>query len=129
MEWKINYLEDIDVLSVVITGTITSAEIKKVSIELLEESKKRNVTRVFCDCRTVSLNISLPEVYYLPKTMKDLGVGHRHKVAIVYSVASSVESFFTFFDDCSYNTGLNQKVFADYAAAYQWLLESAKRID
>jgi hypothetical protein len=37
-----------------------------------------------------------------------------------------VKPLFTFFDDRSYNVGLNQKVFSDYDSACAWLAAQQK---
>jgi hypothetical protein len=127
MEWEIKHLQDIGIISAVVSGAMTSEGIKKHTGELLEASRKSGVNRVLCDCRTASPNITLSEIYYLPQILKDLGVSHHHKVAIVYSASPATDPYFIFLDDCCYNTGLGQRVFTDYETAYRWLLESAKQ--
>lgn len=121
MNWTIDYLDSSGIICAMVSGDLTADGIKAMQSELLEESKRRNVKRLLCDCRGVSPRINFSEVYELPAKLRELGVTSEHKFALVYTAGSSAESLLTFLDDRSYNVGLFQKAFSDYERACLWL--------
>src|SRR5580692_7050408 len=121
MNWIISYLPSGNVIRAAVSGELTAKGIAVMEAALLEESKRNSVNLFLCDCRGVDPNINISELYELPSKLRELGLGSEHKVALVYSPEPHVKPLFTFFDDRSYNVGLNQKVFPDYDGACAWL--------
>ncbi len=121
MSWTIDFDDVIEVIHANVSGDLTADGIKALQLELLEESRRRDLYRCLCDFRGVGLGINLSEVYDLPKELHALGVRSYHMVAMVYSPGTVVEPIFTFFDDRCYNVGLSQKVFSDHDLACLWL--------
>src|SRR5580698_6645493 len=126
MNWIITYLPSGKIVRAAVNGELTAQGIAAMEAELLEESKRCDLNLFLCDCRGVDPNINISELYELPSRLRELGLNSDHKVALVYSPEPHVKPLFTFFDDRSYNVGLNQKVFSDYDSACSWLAGQQK---
>lgn len=124
MKWQIEYRQDVEIISTVVSGAVTLEGVKKVSTELLELAKQKAVSQFLTSFRDISNNISIFEIYNLPKTLRDLGINTSDKIAIVYPMNSPFKSLFSFFDTRCFNSSLNVKVFPDYEIAYNWLIGS-----
>jgi hypothetical protein len=121
MNWVITYDDSIEVIRAVISGGLSVAGIKTMMIELLEESRNRDLYRLLCDCRDVTTGISLADAYTLPAELRTLGVRSYHMFAFVYSAGPVMTPLFTFLDDRAHNVGLSHKTFTDYDLACLWL--------
>ena len=126
MKWQIEYRQDVEIISTEISGTVTLEGIKKVSAELVEFAKQKVANRFitkFCD---ISQDISIVEIYNLPKIMRDLGIKNSDRIAIVYPTDSPLKSLFAFFDTRCFNSSLDMKVFSNFDKGYDWLLGCAE---
>jgi hypothetical protein len=127
MGWKIEFIQDAGIISTTVSGVVTIDEIKKIADEVFKEAARRDVTRLISDYRNVSLNVSTADIHDLPETLKKLGRTSKIKSAIIYSVNSSNKSDYYFFDTRCFNSMLNSKIFTDYDAAYQWLMDDTTK--
>jgi hypothetical protein len=121
MSWTIAYDGEMEVIRATVTGELTAKGFKAMTAELLEESKRRDIYRILCDCRAASLAIKLSDIYSLPGELRELGLMSYLMVALVHSAAPEASSLFRFLDDRCHNTGLSQKAFIDYDLACLWL--------
>jgi hypothetical protein len=119
--WVIAFDESIEIIRATVSGGLTADRFKAVMVELIKESKRRDVYRLLFDCRGVSLAFNLSQVYALPEELRKLGMMSYHMVAIVYTNGPDSTPLFTFFDDRCHNVGLSQKAFTDYDVACLWL--------
>jgi hypothetical protein len=111
------------IISTTVSGVVTIDEIKKIADEVFKEAKRRDVTKLTNDYRNASLNVSSADIHDLPKHLLNSVEPTNLKSAFVYSVNTSNKPDYDFFDTLCFNSMLIFKVFTDYDAAYQWLVD------
>ena len=121
MTWVIDFVESIGIVRATVSGKMTADGIKTMTVEVLEESKRRDIYRCLCDCREVSLGINIAEVYALPKELRAQGVMSYHMFALLYTDGPVTTPLFSFFGERCHAVGLSQKTFSDYDQASLWL--------
>ena len=121
MDWSVYYLEQDGLVFAKTSGLINWDKNKRLSEEALSIGRKYGTNRFLIDHRDGMLNLSILEIDDIPKMFREIGVGPKDKIAILYKPDSSHSSEFVFFQNVSLLSLLQVKVFADKEQALAWL--------
>ena len=121
MRWKINYLKEDNIVVVKTSGIITWEDNKQMSREALAASLKHGTNRVLVDHRAIQPNLSVLQIDNLPGMFREIGIGPKCRVAVLFDPTSPRSSNFTFFQHISIIASLQCRVFSERTEAMAWL--------
>jgi hypothetical protein len=121
MAWKIEYWKKEHIISAKISGPINLDTLKRFASEIIVALSIHNVTKVLTDYRDVTLDVSILDIYELPKILKKLGYSPRIQIAVVYSEASEQKESFLFYENALRYDGFFHRVFTDLLESLAWL--------
>ena len=118
--YKLHYDSDIDCVILRVEGTVTLDRIRKLAPEAARLCEQTNCTRLLNDMSTATLDISILDVYQSPAVMRESGITHKIKRALVLPRTFDKSDFI---ETVTRNRGHDFKIFIDIHKARQWLLE------
>ena len=124
MNWEIEYMQQEGVVFIKTEGTLSDVrQNQRMISDALAEAEKHSATRCLIDDRELTLEIGVPELYYLPEAYDNLGVPRKYKVAIVIELATKDKIDFEFYETRAANLGYNHRLFKDINTALDWLTD------
>lgn len=125
MPWTIEPTEDGRILKVTYDGAFGSDELGVITDRILAEMVGRKIGRVLLDCADAHFDVPVLNVYKLPDRYDSRGIERSEvRAAVVKPRDGYRAELFEFYEDVCRNRGYFVKLFADAAAAMEWL-ESA----
>jgi hypothetical protein len=121
MAWKIEYWQKEHILSAKTSGPINLDTLKQFASEIIAALSKNNASKVLTDYRDANLEVSILDIYELPKILKRLGYSPGIQIAVVYSEASKKKESFLFYETVLRNAGFVHRVFTDLLESLAWL--------
>jgi CheY-like chemotaxis protein len=124
--WPAEYLADQHLVVTTLAGTVSDADARNQSEEVIRLLKAHQASLVLVDCREAVSEISYAVLYWLPRFYEQLGVPRSTRIAVVLpAVPYRVESF-QFYALACRNAGYDVRLFASRQAAEDWLLQKGR---
>lgn len=123
MNWDISISKAENLVVVKTRGAFSFEQIKAMTIETFRKALDNDIGNILGDHRDLDSQVSIVEIYNLPRELLRNIVNRHTKVAVVYSKASSKKEDFDFFETTALNVGVNVKLFVDLDEARLWLKE------
>ena len=120
MSWSVHYVSELKIISVTTSGVFTPEVNVEILKEILTKSAEFECNYVLIDHRKSEISFSFLEIHGLPALYDRFEVERKYKVAVVFKEVTRDDKFF---QDVCRNRGFNYKVFDDYDAGLNWLLE------
>ena len=122
MAWRIEFDESRKIICLTFAGRISDEDLRDSSIAAISMIGERSTRNIMSDFTGVTqLDMSVLEVFDLPKSYKDLGLSGPFREAIVSPRQSSVRERVDFFETVCVNRGYDVRTFEDSASALDWL--------
>jgi hypothetical protein len=123
MPHTITYNSKESVIEINIQGDLFLNEIKEIVTEVIQIAKEQNCLLVLNDMRESTMQLSIVEIYELPKIILDISVSlgldvRKFKRAFV---AEKDLKDYDFFETVTFNRGQHAKLFDDVDEAKKWL--------
>lgn len=125
MSYKINYNKEQDYITVTVEGEFTLSTFKELAADVAVYIERHGCKHILNDLRLARLTENTLDIYNMPKSAKQAGVGSYLKRAMV---VSELSSNFRFLETVFINQGHNVKMFTVMDDALQWLLNKEKSI-
>ena len=123
MSYKINYNKDHGYIAVTIEGELTLSTFKELTAEVIGFVERYKCNHILNDLRHARLTGKTFEIYNMPKSARQAGVGSYLKRAFV---VSELSLDIHFLETVFLNQGHIVKMFTDINAALNWLLNKEK---
>lgn len=122
MAWRIEFEENRSVICLTFAGRVSDKDMRDASIaaiSMIEERSTRNIMSDFTD--VAQLDMSVIDVFELPKSYKALGLSGPFREAIVSPKQSPVRESVDFYETVCVNRGYDVRTFELRAPALDWL--------
>lgn len=119
MSYKINYNKEEEYIAVTVEGKFALSNLKELAADLAGFIEQYGCSRILNDMRQARLTKDTVDIYNMPKSASQAGIGPRFKRALV---VSEISSDFHFLETVFINQGHIVKMFTDIDAALRWLL-------
>jgi hypothetical protein len=121
MKWAVSHLEKDGIVHVNATGNITWNENKKLSEELLAAGRKNKVNLFIVDYQDLSFDLSVLEIDELPNMLRDIGIGPKDRMAILFKPSAAHRSLFSFLRNVLCLKSIPARIFFEPTEAITWL--------
>lgn len=121
MPWEIKILEKEGLVSSVCSGIMDYNNMIQMFSESIDAGNKYKINRYLADSRKTKHDLSVAEIYMLPKTLKEKGFTSGDKIALLTSKKSVEQGQLHFIETVSDIKDLNLKLFTDKKKAYEWI--------
>jgi ribosomal protein L7/L12 len=123
MSHTITYNAEERIIEIKVQGDFSLSEAKEMCTEAVQVVKAQNCFLVLTDMREAIVNLSILEIYELPKTLRDMFASsglsvYKVKQALVITKDSKEHSFF---ETVTLNRSQSIRYFFDTDEARQWL--------
>ncbi|MEI6765993.1 MAG: hypothetical protein WCM76_10150 [Bacteroidota bacterium] len=122
MAVKICYHEDIKVVETVYVGPFPKDELFNSVTQTLEFALEKNTLLLLGDCKGLSDNGSLVDIYSLAEYYLTIFESHKFKEAIILPENKEAAKNLKFYETTCINRGFDVKVFSDRESAVSWLI-------
>jgi hypothetical protein len=119
--WKIDYIKNKRFIYVNSHGRLNNDDITQLTTEAIKSAQKHNVNNFLLDHRELIPDLSIIDIFCIPKIGQSLGFYNRGKLAVVYSESEDFKDKFNFFDTVLFNRGYNIRLFTKIKEAEKWL--------
>jgi len=119
MSYRINYNKEEEYIAVTVEGKFALSTLEELAADVARFIKQYNCYRLLNDMRRARLTEDTLDIYNMPKSATQAGIGPRFKRALV---VSELSSNFHFLETVFINQGHIVKMFTDIDAALRWLL-------
>ena len=119
MSYKIGYNKEHEYIMIVVEDEFTLSTFKELAADVVKFTDRYNCKRILNDMRRANLTETTLDIYNMPKSASQAGIGNRLKRALVVSERSP--SFY-FLETVFINQGHIVKLFTDIDEALHWLL-------
>lgn len=121
MEYQIEYYPEDAIIQLTVIGEFARQDFTEFTKAAITAFEKYQSHRILLDVRQAVSKLTTVDIFNSPKAAQELGISARSKIAVVYQIQS--EDYY-FFENTSFNRGLNLKLFTDIQAARKWLIET-----
>ena len=122
MDWKINYLEEDDIVLIKILNPInTLGKMQQNAVEAASLANYNQSQKYLIDQRGVNFELSLMEVEHLPDILKEAGINPQSKIALLMDPDSPNKHLFEFTKNILSLASIKFKLFTDEDEAVTWL--------
>ena len=119
MSYRINYNKEDEYIAVIVEGKFALSNLEELAADVARFIKRYNCNRLLNDMRHARLTEDTLDIYKMPRSAIQAGIGPRFKRALV---VSELSSDFHFLETVFINQGHIVKMFTDIDAALRWLL-------
>ena len=123
MNWNISISKSEDLAVVKTSGILNFEQIKQMTKEAFNAATDNGIRKVLGDHRDLDLQVSVLDIYNLPRELLKEGVNPPAKIAVVYSETSIKKIDFEFFEITAVNAGMQVQSFTNLEEARVWLKE------
>ena len=122
MPYTINHEPALGILEVKFYGAITAPILRESNAECIAMQKRTGATGFLVDADGWELTAPMVDVYELPaKFYQQENLDRRTRIAILQPKTERSGQAANFFLDVCHNRGWHARIFADRAAAMEWL--------
>ena len=121
MTWDVKYIPDENIVQIETTGTFTLADSVAQIKEAVQLLKENEALLVLCDFSYAVSEISIADLYSLPKLYLEHGAPRTIKVGMVLPGTGHRHKDYNFWETRCRNEGFNVKIFDDTQTAKEWL--------
>ena len=118
MPWEFEYLQESQVLSVRVTGTVDIASWENQLRTSVEEAAKHSCLRYLVDYRKSNMALTVADLYDRPKYYSKVGVPHHARIALLITHPGREKDFV---ESVTSNRGFLVRVFDAPEPALTWL--------
>lgn len=118
MDYELEYDEERHLILGHVHGVFDTAVVRRMAVDLAEMVREHECFRLLNDLRDATITGSTPDIYEMPRTVRDVGVPVRCRRALI--VREPVDDF-RFLETTSVNVGQQVRVFTDPDEALEWL--------
>ena len=125
MPHTIIYNSEERVIEIKVQGDLSLNEVKEIMTEAAQAAKAQNFFLVLNDMREAKPNLSMLEIYQLPKILTDIFASfelNAYKLKRALVAANDLKDY-SFFETVSLNRSQHVKYFLDMDEASKWLFE------
>lgn len=119
MFYEIDYINEQDYIMVTVTGDLTLPTLKELAVDVAGFIEQYGCNRILNDMRQANLTGDAFNIYNMPKTASQAGIGPHCRRALL---VSELSSDFHFLETVFINQGHIVKIFTDLDEALRWLL-------
>ncbi len=123
--WYIEYQPAGEMVVLTAYGRIFREDARRQAEQVAQLMRRHKTQRVLADFRGACVEISLPDIYWLPAHYATLTAFRRFRIAVVATATGHRMDSFTFYEVRCANAGFNVKLFVDPADAGQWLQQTS----
>jgi signal transduction histidine kinase len=127
MNWDIYVSKSEDLVTVKTSGLLSYEQINQMTIETFNTAMENDIRNILGDHRELDQQVSISNIYKLPRELLKEGIRRPSKVAVVYTKASTKEKNFELFETTARNVFIPVQLFTDIAEARLWLTEDDLR--
>jgi hypothetical protein len=113
MEWKIDYLEEDNIVLVKTTGIAGWDDSRKLSEQAAECGRSKGSGRFLIDNRNLERTLDTLQVDMLPGMLKQVGITAEDRLALLYESSSPLKKTHQFFKDVSYLASIQVRLFTE----------------
>lgn len=121
MNWDMSISKLENLVTVKTSGLFNFEQIKKMTIETFNAATANGIGNILGDHRDLDPQISIFDMYNLPRDLLKEGVKQPTKVAVVYLKASTKAEEIEFFETTACNVAIQAKSFTNIEEARLWL--------
>lgn len=123
MPWKIEYLEDLDIVRIENSGKVSFKEIQDQTIRGLELGRKNDCTHCLSDCSAMLSDLNTMEIHRIVSLYNDISMPHSIRIAVLLptEITQQTRDDFQFYETMAVNQGYQVKLFTSRQAALGWL--------
>jgi len=119
MSYEIDYINEQDYIVVTVTGDFGLSSLKEMAADVAGSIERHGCSRILNDMREARLTGNSFNIYNMPKTASQAGIGPRCRRALLVKERTSD---FHFLETVFINQGHIVKLFTDLDEALRWLL-------
>jgi hypothetical protein len=119
--WEVTHHPEERFIRLVIEGPHRFCDVREMCVELFAVAKIQENWSLLIDTRASVAQLSILDVYRMPKLFMSLGLQRDSRVALLFSGASPEKRTFSFVGTVSKNQGFNVNLFCDHDEAVDWL--------
>ncbi|MDH3430516.1 MAG: STAS/SEC14 domain-containing protein [Gammaproteobacteria bacterium] len=122
MAWTVNYIDELEVVELTISGEFTDEDIKAAAYARIAMGKEHGVTHFIIDAVEMDLTGTTFSIYDVPaRIYSEENMQRKSRIAVITSPDSASRNIAEFFENVSVNRGWNAKVFVERKDAIEWL--------
>lgn len=115
------FLPEHRVLEFVTSGDITLPDVAAMVAQGVAESQHLGTKRVLVDHRKAVVRLGTMQIYETPAIERAAGVDPGDRVAFVMAAGGDSQDDYRFYENRSYNSGNDRRIFTDRDEALAWL--------
>ena len=122
MPWKVEYLDDLDIVQLTISGDFSDQDVKAAAPARIAMGRDKGTTRFIIDAVEMELTGSTFAIYDVPANVYvEEGMERTARIAVLTANSSSSKEIVQFYENASVNRGWNVSAFMDREEAIAWL--------
>jgi hypothetical protein len=120
--WKGEYLDDLDIVQLTISGDFSDQDVKAAAPARIAMGRDKGTTRFIIDAVEMELTGSTFAIYDVPANVYvEEGMERTARIAVLTANSSSSKEIVQFYENASVNRGWNVSAFMDREEAIAWL--------
>jgi chorismate mutase len=120
--WKVEYLDDLDIVQLTISGDFSDQDVKAAAPARIAMGRDKGTTRFIIDAVEMELTGSTFAIYDVPANVYvEEGMERTARIAVLTANSSSSKEIVQFYENASVNRGWNVSAFMDREEAIAWL--------
>jgi len=126
MPWSLEYLENLQIVELTISGRVSGDELKEAATARIALGQEEGVHKYIINARHIDAPESAtPEVYDIPTKMyAEKNLSRASQIAVIAPLSSESMWVTGFYEDICVNRGWRVRTFLDRDLAIDWLRES-----
>ena len=122
MVWKVEYIAELEIVELTMSGTFTDDDIKDAASARIAAGKENGATRFIIDAIDMQLTGSTFSIYDVPaKLYSETKMERTSRIAVLTTATSASREIVEFYENVSVNRGWNARAFDDRDTAITWL--------
>jgi len=123
MPWQVTLHPELPIIETRYEGLLSPAVLAEAIEGTLALVKESGRNLLLGDCTALVGGHSITDLYYLADAVKDSGLSHRLKEAVIFPELPAPAGHVKFWETTCYNRGIRVRIFTDRQGAIDWLLQ------
>jgi len=121
VSYKIDIISDGQIILLTYDGRSVFEDARDANLEIIRLGEEKGIKKFLHDCRKLKSELTIGQIYDLPKLYDDLGISRQYKVAIIIDPQDERKDDYYFLEDASVNRGYQVRICYTIEDGKKWL--------
>jgi hypothetical protein len=127
MPFTVKYSDELRIIESTLVDQVTNKDLIKHEAQCIALAKENESTRIITDAKQATLEMSVVDLYGLPKFYDDQDLQRSVRIAVLPPTSEAGAELVDFYETVSLNRGWTVSIFEERQEALDWLLDDGTR--